>query len=218
MADRGPIWDLPVRLTHWTLAGLIAFSWWSAENHHLDWHLYSGFAICTLLFFRLFWGFFGSSTARFANFVRGPSSLRAYLNAPSGWAYAGHTPLGGLSVTAMLGAIAIQVTLGMFAQDDDGDVLGPLSKFVSSETSDKLREIHEFWFYVVLALIVLHVGAILYYRVVVHRPLTAAMITGNGRLQPGVAPMRPGKWWVALLCLAVGLVVTRWMVAGAPPF
>lgn len=217
MVERVPIWDLPIRLFHWTLAGLIAFSWWSAENHHLDWHLYSGFAICTLLLFRLFWGFFGSSTARFANFVRGPSPVRAYLSNPSSWISAGHTPLGGLSVVAMLGTIVVQVALGMFAQDEDGDVLGPLSKFVGSDTSDTLREIHELWFYVVLALIILHVGAILYYRFVAHRPLTAAMITGKGQLKPGVAPVHPGKWWVALLCLAAGLAITRWMVAGAPP-
>ena len=44
------------------------------------------------------------------------------------------------------------------------------------------------------------------------------MITGTARLDPGVEPMRPGKWWVALICLAVAIGVTRWIIAGAPPF
>jgi hypothetical protein len=44
------------------------------------------------------------------------------------------------------------------------------------------------------------------------------MITGHAPLQPGTAPMRPGKWWAALVCLGVAIGVTRWVIAGAPPF
>jgi hypothetical protein len=70
----------------------------------------------------------------------------------------------------------------------------------------------------VLALIVLHVAAIAYYRLVRGRRLTSAMITGRRSLEPGVEPMRPAKWWAALLCLLAALAVARWVVAGAPPF
>ena len=48
--------------------------------------------------------------------------------------------------------------------------------------------------------------------------LTLPMITGRGEVEPGTEPMRPGKWWVALICLAVGIGITRWIIAGAPPF
>ena len=44
------------------------------------------------------------------------------------------------------------------------------------------------------------------------------MITGRGELEPGTEPMRPGKWWAALICLAIGIGITRWIIAGAPPF
>ena len=74
-----PVWDLPVRLVHWLLAALIAFSWWSVHNHHTDWHIWSGIAILTLLIFRLLWGFFGSSTARWTGFIRGPRGVVDYL-------------------------------------------------------------------------------------------------------------------------------------------
>jgi hypothetical protein len=30
--------------------------------------------------------------------------------------------------------------------------------------------------------------------------------------------MRPGKWWMAVICLGVGIGITRWIIAGAPPF
>ena len=210
-----PVWDLPVRLFHWVLAGLIGFSWWSVHNDHTQWHIWSGCAILTLLIFRLLWGFFGSSTARFSSFVRGPRAVRDYLR--GGWSGIGHTPLGALSVLALLGAVAIQVSLGLISQDEDGIYAGPLAGLVSSDTSDKARDIHELWFNVILGLIILHVAAIIFYRLR-GRPLTKAMITGKAKVDPGSQPMRRGKWWVALVCLGVGIGITRWIIAGAPPF
>jgi cytochrome b len=210
-----PVWDLPVRLVHWLLAALIGFSWWSIENHHTDWHIWSGFAILTLLLFRLLWGVFGSSTARFANFVRGPRGLGDYFRRR--WTGIGHSPLGALSVVALLLATAVQVSLGLISQDPDGIYAGPLAGLVSSNASDEARDIHELWFNVILGLVVLHVAAILFYRLR-GRGLTKPMITGRAVLEPGTQPMKPGKWWVAVLCLAIAFVVTRWIVAGAPPF
>ena len=73
------VWDAPTRLFHWGIAGLVGFSWWSAENGHMDWHYKSGLVVAGLLVFRILWGFVGSDTARFAQFLRGPVAVRAYL-------------------------------------------------------------------------------------------------------------------------------------------
>ena len=212
---RQRVWDLPVRLVHWLLVALIAFSWWSVHNHHTDWHIWSGCAILTLLVFRILWGFVGSSTARFPTFVRGPRAIAAYWRGT--WVGIGHNPLGALSVLALLAAVAVQVGLGLVAQDEDGIYMGPLAQLVSSDTSDKARDIHELWFNVILGLIVLHLLAILYYRWR-GRKLTLPMITGRAELAPETEPMRPGRWWVALICLGIAFGVTRWIIAGAPPF
>jgi len=206
---------LPVRLVHWLIAGLIAFSWWSVHHHHTAWHIWSGCAILTLLIFRLLWGFVGSSTARWSSFVRGPASVIAHLRGR--WNGIGHTPLGALSVVAIFIALAVQVGLGLIAEDEDGIYTGPLSGLVSIDTSDKARDIHELWFNVILGLIVLHIAAILYYRLR-GRKLTKPMITGRAVIEPGTPPMRRGKWWAALICLAIGIGITRWVIAGAPPF
>ena len=64
----------------------------------------------------------------------------------------------------------------------------------------------------------LHLAAILFYRVVRKKRLIAPIIIGRGDIDPGTEPMRRGKWWAALLCLAAAFAVTRWVVAGAPPF
>lgn len=210
-----PVWDLPIRLVHWTLVGLVAFSWWSVHNHHTDWHIWSGCAVLTLLIFRLLWGFVGSSTARFSSFVRGPRAVRDYWRGE--WTGLGHNPLGALSVIALFVAVAIQVGLGLIAEDDDGIYTGPLYRLVSTEISDRAREIHHLWFNVILGLIVLHLAAIIYYHFRGRR-LTKPMITGRAVVPADAGPMRPGKWWVALICLVVAIGITRWVIAGAPPF
>jgi cytochrome b len=105
----------------------------------------------------------------------------------------------------------------LIAEDEDGLYTGPLYRLVSIDTSDWARDLHESWFNVILGLVVLHIAAIVYYRIRGRR-LTSAMITGRAVLDPETEPMRPGKRWVALLCLAISIGVTRWVIAGAPPF
>ncbi len=212
-----PVWDLPIRLFHWLLTALVAFSWWSIENHHTDWHIWSGVAILTLLVFRLLWGVFGSSTARFANFLRGPRAVGEYLRDPHGWRLAGHNPLGAVSVIVLLLATAVQVGLGLVAVDEDGLDEGPLAHLVSLELSEAARGLHADFFNVLMALIVLHVAAIIVYRLALGRKLTGAMISGRSALEPDVEPMRPARRWVAVACLVAALAVGRWVAAGAPP-
>ena len=208
------VWDLPVRLTHWLLAALIAFSWWSVKNDHVDWHIWSGIAILTLLLFRLMWGFVGSSTARFANFVRGPKHVVRYLRGD--WRGIGHSPLGALSIVGLYLVTLTQVGLGLFNEDDDGLFAGPLANFLSPDTTDKIRDLHELNFKLLLGLVTLHVAAILYYRLVRGKKLTKPMITGRAATDASAGEMRPGKWWVAVICLTLAFAISRWVVAGAP--
>ena len=212
--ETGRVWDLPVRLFHWTLVALIGFSWWSAENHHMDWHIWSGAAVLSLLIFRLLWGFFGSSTARFSSFVRGPSAIRDYVGGR--WRGIGHSPLGALSVIGLLAAVAVQTGLGLFAEDEDGLYAGPLARLVSIDGAEIARDFHEAFFNLILTLSALHIAAILYYRLR-GKKLVMPMITGRGEIDGGAEPLRPGRWWVALLCLVAAIGVTRWVLAGAPP-
>ncbi|MCB2076538.1 MAG: cytochrome b/b6 domain-containing protein [Novosphingobium sp.] len=210
------VWDLPIRLFHWTLAALIAFSWYTAEEQMLDWHLRSGMAILFLLVFRLLWGFAGSSTARFSQFVRGPAAIVAYLKGKVG-AGIGHNPLGALSVLALLGLTALQTLLGLFAEDNDGLMAGPLSLFVSPDTAEAITELHEALFNALLAVIVLHVGAIIFYAFR-GKHLVGPMITGRAKADEdtGSDEMKPGKAWVALISLVIaGMIASLvWSMGG----
>lgn len=214
---RAAVWDLPTRLFHWTLVALIGFSWWSGKNDELELHLYSGYAVLTLLLFRILWGLFGSSTARFRNFLKGPAAVLAYLRDTKGWRAIGHTPIGALSVVALLGLIALQVGSGLFNSDDDGLEEGPLAPLVPNQVAEAAHEVHELVFNVLLAFIALHIAAVLFYRLALGKKLLGPMISGRAALDPDVEPMRPGRGWVALVCLIASIAVTRWIIGGAPP-
>lgn len=212
------IWDPFIRLGHWLMVILVAVSWWTAEQGELDWHRYSGYTLLGLLVFRIYWGFFGSRTARFADFVKGPRIVVAYLkqlpsraaaHAPS---VPGHNPLGALSVIALLLALAGQVTLGLFAVDVDGIESGPLSHLVSFDTGRVCARLHHQLFNVLLALIALHIVAVLFYLLYKRDNLIAGMIHGKRRIA-GTTPAVRVSIGAALVGIALAGAVV-WWIAG----
>lgn len=204
------VWDLPTRLVHWSIAALVPFSWWSAHAGHLPWHRLSGYTILGLVVFRLIWGVAGSSSARFTRFLRGPASVIAYVRG-GGERLMGHNPLGGWSVAAMLGALLLQIGLGLFCVDEDGFEGGPLSKFLDFDTARAVAKIHHLTFYLLLALIVLHMGAIAFHGLR-GRNLTGPMITGEAPAAPsGPAPRIAPAWRIAPAALAAAALA--WLVA-----
>jgi cytochrome b len=209
-----PIWDWPVRLTHWLFVFCIAVSWWSAEQRAMDWHRYSGYTLLGLLIFRIYWGLVGSSSARFSRFLRGPRGLIAYLREPREvHRDAGHNPLGGWSVAAMLTLMLAQVTIGLFVSDVDGLESGPLSHLVSFDASRTLAETHEIVFNVILALLALHVAAILFYLLVRRDNLIGAMITGKRR-NARMRPLQPVPAWRIVPGVALAATVVWWVAGG----
>lgn len=204
------VWDVPVRLFHWSLLGLFCFSWWSGENHEMDWHRQSGLLVLALLLFRLFWGLAGSRTARFAQFLKGPGEVIAYARkAGDEHPTDGHNPLGGWSVAALLLVLLTLVGAGLFAVDVDGLESGPLADYISFDAGRQASEIHEIAFKAALALIGLHVCAIGYYQFLVGRDLVSPMITGKRELAPGESA--EGVRW-SVLRAVTGLLVIAALV------
>lgn len=202
-----PVWDLPVRLFHWSIIPLIGLSWWTAKNGFDQIHLWSGHALLFGLLFRILWGFAGSSTARFASFVRGPAAVFAYLR-HGGSGQAGHSPVGALSVLAMLLALIVQIATGLVQIDDEDFIEGPLSGLVGFDTAVLAHDVHEASFNVLLGLIALHLLAIAYYQLVRRRPLVRPMLTGRAVLPEGALPMAPAPKGRLAACLAAALLLT----------
>ena len=187
-------WDLPTRLFHWTLLALIASAWFSYEfaekigDETLVWHRANGIAILTLIVWRLLWGFVGSSTARFNQFLRAPGTIAAYaasLLKGRAARYLGHNPLGALMVVALLATVAAIASFGLFATDDNDLVGGPLYRLVEESQNTRAARLHALFFnFVLLPLIALHVAVNVGYALAKKEPLIRAMITGNKPDEP----------------------------------
>lgn len=207
-----PLWDLPTRIVHWALVVLILVSWFSG-GENMQVHRWAGYGVLGLLVFRLWWGVAGGSTARFASFLKGPGATIAYLKDVGGRApgdHAGHNPLGGWSVMAMIAAMLVQVGLGLFASDIDGLESGPLSHLVDFDASRAAAELHELTFRILQALVALHILAVGYYWVWKRQNLIGAMITGKARFT-GPALRAAPLWRLAVgIVLAVGVA---WFIA-----
>ena len=214
------LWDLPVRVCHWAFVLLIPAMWWTAENHEMGWHIRLGLLLLALVTFRLLWGFFGSSTARFHDFMRGPGAVLLHFRQMKGKhvPVVGHNPAGGWSVLALLGAMVLQIGMGLFSGDPFDGATGPLNDLVGVMTADTLTEWHEGFFWVLVALIALHVAAILYYLLARRDNLVRAMVTGSRPMEGSVRGMAAVPAWRAVACLLLAFGFAGWIWYGAPPF
>ena len=196
------VWDGPTRLFHWAIVLLVAFSYVSVENGWIEYHILSGLAVLAALLFRLVWGFVGSDTARFRNFMRSPFDAFRHLarfprREPD--TEIGHNAAGGWMVLLMLAALAAQVGTGLFSSTDYGDA-GPLSEWIGSDASHRLTTLHGTLFYVLLGLIALHVVAIVAYALVKRHDLVRPMVTGRKRLP---ATMRQPRFASPILAVVL---------------
>jgi cytochrome b len=212
------VWDVPVRLFHWSLALLLVVSYFTARAGG-DWmnlHFWSGYAILTLLFFRIAWGFLGSTTARFSSFLRGPSAAIAHLGHLLGHGRprdAGHNPLGGAMVVVMILAVLAQAATGLFAADTDmGMVNGPLALKVADKWVERATAFHSFWINVLLILVGLHVLAVLFYLVWKRQNLIGAMFTGR---KPADDVVEPGAASPKLVFVSNRLAISLLLVSAA---
>lgn len=224
MADkidkRVRVWDLPVRLFHWTLVVLLAVSYFTgrAGGDWMKFHFWSGYSILTLLLFRIAWGFVGSTTARFSNFLRGPVACCVYLkNLVLGRRTydIGHNPAGAMMVIVLIFAVLAQVVAGLFAADTDlGTVNGPLANLIPDKWVDRLTAFHKFWINVLLILTAVHVLAAITYLVWKRQNLIGAMFTGHKPLEHVAEAGKPaptlvfasGRLAVSLLIVAAAIV------------
>ncbi len=206
------IWDLPTRFFHWGLVlcfvGLVTTGQIGGEA--MLWHFRLGYAGLSLLLFRLVWGFVGGHWSRFGVFVVGPKAVLRYLRGTSMSPSVGHNPLGALSVLALLGFSLLQVATGLIS-DDEIATSGPLANMVSGFWVAKATYFHSaVGQYVLYALVLLHLVAIIFYRFQHNQNLVPAMWHGDKALtEPHTSARDDGRSRsLALLVftLCVGLV------------
>ena len=212
------VWDLPTRLFHWALAVAVIGMIGTGLNGAMEWHFRIGYSVMALLLFRLLWGFVGGRWSRFGAFVYGPGSLAAYLRGRAHPDHlVGHTPLGALSVFAVLIILVLQVATGLMA-DDEISASGPLTRFVSGDIVSMATGWHKAqgkW--IVIALASLHVLAVLFYVLVKRHRLVRPMVTGDKLVAPAangqMAPSRDdaASRWLALVLFGLCAGVAWWV-------
>jgi cytochrome b len=220
--DRRLVWDLPLRLFHWLFATSIVASYVTAKLGFdwMQWHFYLGYGTIGLLVFRILWGFFGPRHARFSSFIRNPSAIWLYvkhmLNRDSARTI-GHNPVGGLMVILMLVLVAIQAATGLFTTDDVVWA-GPYNPSVSSATASTLSTIHNINFNLIIAAVVLHVGAILFYALYKRQNLVVPMLHGHlpAALVPEHEAISNSQLIKALVVSLVASGFVYWLLAHAP--
>jgi cytochrome b len=221
MPNKVRVWDLPTRVFHWLLAAGVVGSVITGYvgGGAIDWHARLGYAALTLLLFRLVWGFVGGHWSRFATFVYSPRSVGAYLRGRAHPDHlVGHNPLGAASVFAMLLFLLAQVTTGLFSSDDIS-FSGPLNVFVS-DASGKLAT----WYHkrigkwIVITLVLLHVGAIAYYLRRKKDNLIAPMIGGDKEVAQVTRSSRDDATMriAALVLLGLCGAFVAWLVGLRP--
>ena len=186
------IWDLPTRVFHWATAlcvlGLAVTG--TVGGSAMVFHFRFGYALLTLLLFRLVWGLLGGHWSRFRSFVFGPRAVFAYLRGQAPDSHTvGHTPIGALSVWALLAFLILQVATGLIS-DDEISTTGPLTHLVSNAAVALGSLYHtRIGKWILLALVLLHVAAIIYYARR-RQGLVAAMLHGDKQLPAPAAAAR----------------------------
>lgn len=207
------VWDLPTRLFHWLLAAALVGSVVSGlvGGNALVWHIRLGLVVFTLLGFRLLWGVVGGRWSRFASFLYAPGTVLRYWRGehrPGDHFEVGHNPLGAFSVFALIAVLLLQVATGLVA-DDEIATTGPLNRFVSNALGLKATAWHiAYGKWLLLALVALHVGAIVVYRLR-GQNLVKPMLTGDKDLPSDVPPSTDSiasRATAAVLLLAVAAV------------
>lgn len=207
-AARVRVWDFPTRAFHWTLAAAVVGSVVSAKmgGNAMAWHFRFGYVVLALVAFRILWGLVGGRWSRFASFIYAPATLLRYLRGqarPGEHLDVGHSPLGSLSVFALLGILLVQLATGLVADDEIAN-LGPLNRFVASETGLLATSWHKAagqW--ILIGLVALHIAAILYYLLVRKKNLLRPMLTGH-KLLPAGTPASTDSARTRALALLLG--------------
>lgn len=208
------VWDLPIRLFHWAIVLLLIVCWLSEREHWMRLHFIAGYALLSLLLFRLAWGFVGSDTARFSRFLGSPARVITELTSFSrreADTELGHNAAGGWMVLLLLALLGAESISGLLARDDAISE-GPLAHLLPGSGTDASLAAHATCWDLILAAVALHLVAIVAYWAVKGQNRLRPMLTGKKRLRAATRPPRMADPLLAFVILAGAVAVVTVVV------
>jgi len=203
------IWDVPVRVIHWLLAGGFVAAASIAlilgeESLNFPYHSIIGLVIGMLVLVRLLWGVVGSRHARLPRFFHGPAAMLGYFRtvlqrAPQR-TYAGHNPGSGPVLALMLALLLGVVTTGVM-----------ISRGVKAA-----KDPHEILVYVTIGLVIAHIAGVLLHTVVRRDPIALSMIHGR-KSAPAQDAIPAGHLLAGLGVLIITAAWTGGLLRGYDP-
>ncbi|WP_305908671.1 cytochrome b/b6 domain-containing protein [Methylomarinum sp. Ch1-1] len=184
MSNRVKVWDLPLRIFHWTLVAAFLIAYVS-EDDLLTVHVWAGYLIGGLLLFRIVWGFVGNRYARFANFICSPAAGLRYLQEVvelKGKRYLGHNPAGAWMIVLLLLSLLLTTLTGVAVYAADQSA-GPMAGLVGTAQEELWEESHEFFANLTVFLVILHVLGVLLESFVHRESLVRSMWHGFKRAE-----------------------------------
>ncbi|YCO01258.1 cytochrome b/b6 domain-containing protein [Vibrio sp. VNB-15] len=202
------VWDLATRLYHWAQALLFMALMGSGLSGNGP-HIQLGLALFTLLLWRVVWGFIGSETSLFRQFLHSPKGVISYLTGKS-TSTAGHNPAGGWMVATLLTVLLLQCLSGM-ALGGLFDAWPYSDVWLNDNVFSGMERLHLTLADFLPTLIALHVGAILFYKLK-GKPLVKAMITGKQVVIDTPDGLQPKIVYIAPQIRAFGVLVAATLV------
>jgi len=180
------VWDPVVRLFHWSLVLFFTIAYLTGEEESAL-HIWSGYAVASLVLLRLLWGIVGTRHARFSDFVFRPATIKTYLKdvlylRPK--RYLGHNPAGGAMILLMLASLILTSLSGLAVYGADAGA-GPLAGWLAASPEwleDILEETHEFFANFTVVLVLLHIAGVIVESALHSENLVRAMFTGRKRV------------------------------------
>jgi len=178
------IWDLPLRLFHWSMVCVVsvaALTGFLELTGWLDVHTIAGYALAALLAFRLIWGFFGGHFSRFRTFPLSRDGVIKHLGqviAKKSPAHMGHNPTGALMIVVLLLGLIALVLTGLVTLGGQ-EKLGPLAFITSYKIGHFAKELHEIAAFAVVGAIFVHLLGVFIETWVFKHRVIQAMVTGK---------------------------------------
>jgi len=212
------VWDLPTRVFHWSLASLVIglVITGNVGGNAMVWHFRCGYAVLSLLLFRLAWGFVGGHWSRWRQLSCTPAAIKQYFSHAQH--HLGHNPLGSLSVIAMLTLLLVQAGTGLFSDDEIANA-GPLTVWASEATISLTTHWHKgLGKALVLVLVATHVLAIAWHYFQKKENLPRAMVLGDkvSEVPAAASSDRPLDWLKAIVCLGLSSGLVFILISAVP--